>query len=106
MLGSRQEHGNAGVPAGLEAGVNGHRPAASLGDAACFYRRRNRAGDFTGLTRLDGATIFPLVDACGKPAEGDGPAYMQMVNGLPWNWLTRDDLVVQYPDAPECGAVA
>jgi len=84
-----------------------YRPAGPLGDgAACFYRRRNRAGECVGLTPLDGRTIFPLRDRRGNAPEGDVPAYVQMVNGLPWNWLTRDDLVVRYPAGPECGTVA
>ncbi|MFD0393345.1 phage portal protein [Streptomyces nogalater] len=35
----------------------------------------------------------PLLDYWGNSPEPPAEAYVQYVNGLPWNWLTRNDLV-------------
>jgi 2'-5' RNA ligase len=71
-------------------------------DAGALYRLRNRAGRCIGLLPFDGTTIAPLLDYWGNPpgamaAPGEElpPSHVQYVNGLPWNWLTRDDLIYQ-----------
>jgi len=64
-------------------------------DAGTLYRMRNRAGRAVGLKVLDGTLIAPLQDYWGDPPESPAPAYVQYVNGLPWNWLTRDDLIYE-----------
>ncbi|MFC1418592.1 phage portal protein [Streptacidiphilus cavernicola] len=64
-------------------------------DAGCLYRLRNRRGDAIGLRVVDGTTIAPLLDYWGNSPQSPAPAYMQYVNGLPWDQLTRDDLVYQ-----------
>ena len=49
-----------------------------------------------GLLPFDGTTIAPLLDYWGTPANPGAPkpeAYVQFANGLPWNWLTRADLI-------------
>lgn len=64
-------------------------------DAGCLYRLRNRAGRVVGLAPVDGTTIAPLLDYWGNPPAEPAEAYVQYVNGLPWNWLTRGDLVYE-----------
>jgi 2'-5' RNA ligase len=64
-------------------------------DAGTLYRMRNRAGRAVGLSVVDGTLIAPLQDYWGNPPDAPAPAYVQYVNGLPWNWLTRDDLVYE-----------
>ncbi len=49
---------------------------------------------------VDGTTIAPLLDYWGNPpgrcrATAEPEAYVQYVNGLPWNWLTRSDMVYE-----------
>lgn len=64
-------------------------------DAGALYRLRNRRGDAIGLMRVDGTTLAPLQDYWGRSPEGDAPAYIQYINGLPWNWLLRSDLIYE-----------
>ncbi|MEU1372019.1 phage portal protein, partial [Streptomyces sp. NPDC005803] len=56
-------------------------------------RMRNRGGQAIGLRVVDGTTIAPLLDYWGNSPEPPAEAYVQYANGLPWNWLTRKDLV-------------
>ncbi|MEU8920309.1 phage portal protein [Kitasatospora sp. NPDC048545] len=64
-------------------------------DAGTLYRLRNRRGDAIGLRVVDGTTIAPLLDYWGNIPEPPAEGYVQYVQGLPWNWLTRDDLIYQ-----------
>jgi hypothetical protein len=64
-------------------------------DAGALYRMRNRAGQVIGLKPIDGTLLAPLLDYWGDPPEAPAPAFVQYANGLPWNWLTLDDLVYQ-----------
>jgi 8-oxo-dGTP pyrophosphatase MutT (NUDIX family) len=64
-------------------------------DAGALYRMRNRRGDVVGLMNVDGTSIAPLLDYWGRPPAPPAEAYVQYVNGLPWNWLTQDDLIYQ-----------
>jgi hypothetical protein len=71
-------------------------------DAGALYRLRNRGGKCIGLLPVDGTMIAPLLDYWGNPpgamaAPGEDlpPAYVQYVNGLPWSWLTRADLIYE-----------
>lgn len=64
-------------------------------DAGTLYRLRNRRGEAIGLRVVDGTMIAPLLDYWGNSPESPAPAYMQYVNGLPWDQLTRDDLIYQ-----------
>jgi 8-oxo-dGTP pyrophosphatase MutT (NUDIX family) len=64
-------------------------------DAGALYRMRNRAGQVIGLKPVDGTILAPLLDYWGDPPEPPAPAYVQYANGLPWNWLTADDLIYQ-----------
>ena len=40
-------------------------------------------------------TYGPLLDYWGNPPHEPAEAYVQYVNGLPWNWLTRGDLIYE-----------
>lgn len=62
-------------------------------DAGTLYRLRNRAGRTVGLRVVDGSTIAPLLDYWGNTPKSPAEAYVQYVNGVPWNWLTTDDLI-------------
>jgi len=64
-------------------------------DAGTLYRLRNRAGRCIGLSVPDGTTFAPLLDYWGNPPQDPAEAFVQYVNGLPWNWLTRSDLVYE-----------
>ena len=79
-------------------------------DAGALYVRRNEAGDPIALEVVSGATIIPLIDFFGRPpvdendtdAYPDGiwngeitPAFVQIVEGMPWVWLTKEDLIYQ-----------
>lgn len=76
-------------------------------DAGALYIRRSEDGTPIALEIVDGTTIIPLVDYFGRrPEDEDGseeaagvfqsevvPAFVQVINGLPWDWLTSDDLI-------------
>jgi len=64
-------------------------------DAGALYRMRNRGGKCVGLLPFDGTTIAPLLDYWGNSPDAPAEAYVQYANGLPWGWLTRDDLIYE-----------
>lgn len=69
-------------------------------DAGCLYRRRNRAGEVKALEYVSGTTIAPEIDYFGREPQGDAPAYVQYISGIPWLWLRNDALIYQ-PFAPQ-----
>ena len=62
-------------------------------DAGTLYRMRNNAGKVIGLKVVDGTTIAPLIDYHGGRPTGEAPAFVQFAQGVPWNWLTQDDII-------------
>lgn len=64
-------------------------------DAGALYRMRNRAGRVVGLSPVDGTSVAPLLDYWGNSPKEPAEAYVQYANGLPWNWLTRGDLIYE-----------
>jgi SPP1 gp7 family putative phage head morphogenesis protein len=62
-------------------------------DAGTLYRRRNLAGEVIGLEIVDGTTIVPDIDEHGRRPQPPAPAYWQAIQGMPWTWLTTDDIV-------------
>lgn len=76
-------------------------------DAGTLYVRTSNDEMPYALEVVDGRTIIPLVDYYGRPPldtdEDDGsartdgdavtPAFAQIVQGMPWTWLTADDLI-------------
>lgn len=73
-------------------------------DAGTIFRRRNRAGKVIALEILDGTSIAPMLDEYGRRPESPAPAFVQYANGLPWDWLTDNDLIYlpyrPQPDSP------
>jgi hypothetical protein len=71
-------------------------------DAGTLYKMRNRAGRPVGLKVVSGISIAPLLDYWGDSPDAPAPAYVQYVQGLSWNWLTRDDLIYEpYDPQPD-----
>jgi 8-oxo-dGTP pyrophosphatase MutT (NUDIX family) len=64
-------------------------------DSGCLYRIRNRGGRAIGLKVVSGPTIAPLLDYWGDSPDAPAEAYVQYINGLPWGWLTRDDVIYE-----------
>jgi SPP1 gp7 family putative phage head morphogenesis protein len=79
-------------------------------DAGALYCRRNEAGEPIAWEVVSGPTIIPLVDFYGRRPEDEQdahadpeglwggdivPAYVQIIEGLPWDWLSADDLTYQ-----------
>lgn len=64
-------------------------------DAGTLYKMRNNAGQPIGLRVLDGTTIAPLLDYYGNRPTGKAPAFVQFAQGVPWEWLTSDDIIYE-----------
>ncbi len=61
-------------------------------DAPTLYVRKTLGGELYALEPIDGATIKRVIDATGRtPAEG--PAYQQILKGVPAVDYTRDELI-------------
>lgn len=83
-------------------------------DAGALYIRQSMDGTPLALEVISGATIIPLVDYFGRRPEDEDddeatedlftgevvPAYVQIIEGLPWDWLAADDMIYQ-PWNPE-----
>lgn len=68
-------------------------------DAGTLYKRRDRLGRLLSLEVVSGRTIMPLTDYYGRVPNGNAPAYIQVITGVPWMWL-RNDAVVYEPLQP------
>lgn len=64
-------------------------------DAGAIYKHRTRGGKLGALEVVDGTTIAPLVDYWGRIPDPPAPAFAQFVRGMPWVWLTKNDLIYQ-----------
>lgn len=79
-------------------------------DAGALYIRRNRENKPIALEVMSGPTLIPLIDFYGRsptdnniPQDGPGtawpdtitPAFVQIIEGMPWVWLTQDDVIYQ-----------
>jgi len=62
-------------------------------DAPAIYRRRNKAGELEALEIIYGGTIKPILDPWGRMPKDGGPAYQQILKGLPAVDYTPDDLI-------------
>jgi hypothetical protein len=62
-------------------------------DALSMYPHMTKGGKLGALEPIDGTTITPMLDYYGRIPENPAPAYLQWVNGLPWTWLNRDQLI-------------
>jgi phage portal protein BeeE len=61
-------------------------------DAPTIYKRRTNGGQLWSLEPIDGATIKPVIDATGR-SPIDGPAYQQVLKGVPAVDYTREELI-------------
>jgi hypothetical protein len=61
-------------------------------DATSIYRRNDLQGDVTRLELLDGTTIKPIINYDGRRPDS-GPAYSQVIKGLPAIEYTADELI-------------
>lgn len=77
-------------------------------DAACLHRQRDKAGRVIGLTVIDGKTIACESDFFGMRPTPPAPAFQQFIQGIPWDWLTTDDLIYepQWPRSDSLYGVA
>lgn len=62
-------------------------------DAGVIYRERDRAGNVKALRVPDGTLFAPMLEYYGDVPSGDAPAYMQFIEGIPWDWLRRTDVI-------------
>jgi len=61
-------------------------------DAPTLYIRRTKGGQLFSLEPIDGATIHRVIDATGRTPM-DGPAYQQILKGVPAVDYTLDELI-------------
>jgi hypothetical protein len=61
-------------------------------DAPAIYRRRSLSGATCGLELMDGALFRPLLNYDGR-RPSSGPAYQQILKGLPAVNYTKDELL-------------
>jgi 8-oxo-dGTP pyrophosphatase MutT (NUDIX family) len=73
-------------------------------DAGTIYRQRDGAGNVTALRIVDGTLFAPLLEYYGDVPDGDAPAYIQFIMGVPWDWMKRSDLIYEpfwpQPESP------
>lgn len=61
-------------------------------DAATIYGRKDVGGNVCRMELLDGATIKPIINYDGRRPDS-GPAYQQVIKGLPAIQYTADELI-------------
>lgn len=76
-------------------------------DAGALFIRKTEAGEPYSIEVISGETIIPLIDFFGRrPEESDEepegaldpqqvPAFLQIIEGLPWDWLGADQMIYQ-----------
>ena len=62
-------------------------------DAPTIFPHLTKGGKLGALEVIDGSTITPLVDWDGRTPQSPAPAFVQYAYGMPWVWLTRDQLI-------------
>lgn len=76
-------------------------------DAGSLYIRRDETDEPLALEVISGTSIIPLIDFYGRRPEDENdtedpeglfggevvPAYLQIIEGLPWDWLAADDMI-------------
>ena len=68
-------------------------------DALSVLITRDIDGNLVSLELIDGSTIKPFIDAFGRPPKYPSPRYCQVLQGIPANLLTSEDLIY-YPRNP------
>lgn len=64
-------------------------------DAGCLYKQKNLGGGLKALKVIEGPSIAPLVDYWGDIPDAPAPAYLQFVEGMPWDWMDETQLIYQ-----------
>ena len=64
-------------------------------DAGTLYKAKTMNGRYAALEVVDGTTMGPLLDYEGRRPEGDAPAFVQFLHGLPGTWHSADSLFYQ-----------
>jgi len=81
-------------------------------DAGSLYVRRTEVGDPIALEVINGTTLIPNIDFYGRIASDENdddpsltpagtfggqvvPAFTQIIEGMPWDWLALDDIIYQ-----------
>ena len=62
-------------------------------DAATVYPWPARSGRIVRFVAIDGATINVLIDEYGRIPDPPDPAYQQVIQGMPYEFFARDELV-------------
>jgi len=62
-------------------------------DALTISLERTKGGKVGALRAVDGTTITPLIDWYGRIPVAPSPAYMQFIQGMPWAWFNRDQII-------------
>jgi 8-oxo-dGTP pyrophosphatase MutT (NUDIX family) len=69
-------------------------------DSAPIYRLRDNAGNVKALKNITAKTMAVMLDYYGDFPESPAPAFQQFIEGVPWDWLTWDDVIYE-PFWPE-----
>lgn len=73
-------------------------------DAGAIYKHRLRGGKIGALEIVQGTTVAPLLDDRGGVPMPPAPAFVQYAQGVPWVWMTTDELIYQpfrpQPESP------
>lgn len=64
-------------------------------DAGALYKKRDNAGNVMALKVVSGPTIAPQTDYFGERPDAPAPAFLQVIEGIPWDWLNEDDLIYE-----------
>ncbi len=64
-------------------------------DCGTLWRERDRAGRVKWVHVVDGTTIAPELDYFGSRPVAPAPAYQQFIQGIPWIWLTTEDIIYE-----------
>ena len=62
-------------------------------DAATIYPRYTSGGALYALDIIDGATVKPLIGEDGRAPEPPGPAYQQILKGVPAADFSAEELI-------------
>lgn len=73
-------------------------------DALSIWKERTRNGKLATLQPVDGTSIVPLMDYYGRRPQGNAPAYMQWIDGIPWWWSMAKDFMY-YLERPRTNTV-
>ena len=68
-------------------------------DSAPIFRYKE-GGKVKKLVNISAKTIAPMLDYYGDLPDSPAPAFQQFIEGVPWDWLTLDDLIYE-PFWPE-----